>query len=124
MSVLTELGKDYRLALVTNGSPSLQNLKLEISPELPPYFEKIFISGDIGTGKPDPEIFHHVLQHLAIDPEEAVMVGDNLNTDIIGANRTGIDSVWLNRFDAENRTDIEPAYEIKSLTELKNILQP
>ncbi|GAA0314724.1 MULTISPECIES: HAD family hydrolase [Oceanobacillus] len=124
LSVLTELGKDYRLALVTNGSPSLQNLKLEISPELPPYFEKIFISGDIGTGKPDPEIFHHVLQHLAIDPEEAVMVGDNLNTDIIGANRTGIDSVWLNRFDAENRTDIEPAYEIKSLTELKNILQP
>lgn len=40
LTVLTELEKDYRLALVTNGSPSLQNLKLEISPELIPYFEK------------------------------------------------------------------------------------
>lgn len=51
------------------------------------------------------------------------MVGDNLNTDIIGANRTGIESVWLNRFDAENNSAVEPDFEIKSLKELKNILQ-
>lgn len=124
LNVLAELEKDYRLALVTNGSPSLQNLKLEISPELSPYFEKVFISGDIGTGKPDSEIFNYVLKALDIKAEEAVMVGDNLNTDIIGANRIGIDSVWLNRFDAENNSAIEPSYEIKSLKELKNILQP
>ncbi|WP_152655325.1 HAD family hydrolase [Oceanobacillus sp. CFH 90083] len=123
LSVLTELGKDYRLALVTNGSPSLQNLKLEISSELPPYFEKIFISGDVGIGKPTPEIFNYVLQELDIQAEEAIMVGDNLNTDIIGANQIGIDSVWLNRFDAENKSDIQPDYEIQSLRELKRILQ-
>ncbi|MCT1902208.1 HAD family hydrolase [Oceanobacillus sojae] len=123
LSVLAELGKDYRLALVTNGSPSLQNLKLEISPELSPYFEKIFISGDIGTGKPDQEIFNYVLKALDIKAEDAVMVGDNLHTDIIGANRTGIASVWLNRFDAENNSAVEPDYEIKSLKELKGILQ-
>ncbi len=123
LTVLTELEKDYRLALVTNGSPSLQNLKLEISPELIPYFEKIFISGDIGTGKPDPEIFNVVLKALDIKAEDAIMVGDNLNTDIIGANRTGIESVWLNRFDAENNSAVEPDFEIKSLKELKNILQ-
>ncbi|GGP07125.1 HAD family hydrolase [Oceanobacillus neutriphilus] len=121
--VLKELKKDYRLALVTNGAPSLQNLKLEISPELPPYFEKIFISGDIGIGKPDREIFDYVLKALNIKAEAAVMVGDNLHTDIIGANRTGIDSIWLNRFDAENKSNIKPDYEIKSLKELKSILQ-
>ncbi|WP_040978740.1 HAD family hydrolase [Oceanobacillus jeddahense] len=123
LSVLAELGKRYRLALLTNGAPSLQNLKLEISPELVPYFEKIFISGDIGTGKPDLEIFNYCLQTLNIRAEDAIMVGDNLNTDIIGANQTGIDSVWLNRFNAENKSTIEPSYEIKTLKELKHILQ-
>ncbi|WP_080873126.1 HAD family hydrolase [Oceanobacillus timonensis] len=122
IAVLAELKKNYRLALITNGSPSLQQLKLQISPELAPYFEEIFISGDIGTGKPDPEIFHYCLQKLEIHPEDAVMVGDNLHTDIIGANRTGIDSVWLNRFETEKDPAIEPRYEIKSLEELKDIL--
>ncbi|MFD1065918.1 HAD family hydrolase [Oceanobacillus locisalsi] len=123
IAVLAELKKKYRLALITNGSPSLQHLKLQISPELTPYFEKIFISGNIGTGKPDPQIFYDCLEKLGIDPGDAVMVGDNLHTDILGANRTGIDSVWLNRFDAERDPAVEPRYEIKSLEELKTILE-
>ncbi|GIO24479.1 HAD family hydrolase [Oceanobacillus sp. J11TS1] len=123
LHVLTQLQNDYRLALVTNGSPSLQHTKLELSPELAPYFENIFISGEVGIGKPDSEIFNYVLRTLHIKAEDAAMVGDNLNTDIVGANQVGMDSVWLNRFDAENKSSIEPSYEIKTLRELKDILQ-
>lgn len=123
LPTLEKLQKEYRIAMITNGSPSLQNTKLKLSPELTPYFEAIFISGDVGTGKPDPEIFHYVLEQLNILPEEAVMVGDNLNTDITGANQAGMDSVWLNRFAAKNKTAVHPTCEIKSLGELEPILR-
>ena len=78
-----ELKGKYKLLLLTNGSPDLQNTKLEITPELVPYFDQIVISGAFGKGKPDPSIFEHALSLLEIDKEEALMVGDNLMTDII-----------------------------------------
>ena len=60
--VLDKLKNDYQLVLMTNGSPSLQNTKLEITPEIAPYFEHIIISGGFGVGKPDRTIFDHALE--------------------------------------------------------------
>ncbi len=60
-AVLDRLKEDYRLLLLTNGSPDLQQTKLTITPELTPYFEQIVISGGFGKGKPDPTIFEHML---------------------------------------------------------------
>jgi len=51
---LDALKGKYKLLLLTNGSPDLQNTKLTITPELVPYFDQIVISGDFGRGKPDP----------------------------------------------------------------------
>ncbi|AXI10141.1 haloacid dehalogenase [Oceanobacillus zhaokaii] len=121
LTILEQLKGNYKLVLITNGSPSLQNLKLEITAELAPYFDEIIISGDFGRGKPDPTIFEHALAALSIDKDEAIMVGDNLHTDILGANRAGIQSVWLNRHNRK-REAIEPMYEISSLSELRSIL--
>ena len=94
---LTFLKVKYKLVLLTNGSPSLQQTKLEITPEIAPYFDHIIISGAFGKGKPDPSIFHHALAQCDVTAEEALMVGDNLMTDILGASRVGIPSVWINR---------------------------
>lgn len=55
--VLDALKGKYQLVLLTNGAPSLQNLKLKLTPEIPPYFDHIIISGDFGRGKPDPSLF-------------------------------------------------------------------
>ncbi|MFS0750683.1 HAD family hydrolase [Oceanobacillus sp. 1P07AA] len=123
IEVLEKLYTKLPLVLLTNGSPSLQNLKLELSPELVPYFEHIIISGGVGVGKPDTEIFDLALSRLELLSEDVLMVGDNLHTDIIGANRQGIPSVWLNRFDLKNDTDIQPVYEIKSLDELLKLVE-
>ncbi|MBW8349220.1 HAD family hydrolase [Bacillus sp. IITD106] len=120
--VLNKLKEHYRLLLLTNGSPDLQNTKLTITPELSPYFEHIVISGGFGKGKPDPTIFEHALSLMGLEKDEVLMVGDNLNTDILGANRTGIKSVWINRHDRE-RTDVVPTYEIQHLEELFPILE-
>ena len=108
--------------MLTNGSPDLQNTKLTITPELRPYFDHIIISGDFGRGKPDPSIFEHVLETAGVKASEAVMVGDNLMTDILGANRTGITSVWINR-EGQKATEVEPTYEINHLEELHDVIK-
>lgn len=119
--VLDELKKEYKLLLLTNGSPSLQNTKLEITPELVPYFEHIVISGDFGKGKPDPSIFEFALEKMGVTKDEAIMIGDNLMTDILGASRVGMKSVWINRHNKE-RNEVTPTYEITHLEELYAIL--
>ncbi|CAM3521885.1 HAD family hydrolase [Marinicrinis lubricantis] len=121
--ILKELKEQqYTLVLLTNGSPDLQGEKLEMVPELAPYFDFIMISGNFGKGKPAPELFEHVMQQVGVQPKEAIMVGDKLTTDIKGANSVGITSVWINR-DGKQRTDeIVPSYEIKHLSELHSIL--
>jgi putative hydrolase of the HAD superfamily len=120
--ILDALKENYQLLLLTNGSPDLQNTKLTITPELVPYFDQIVISGDFGRGKPDPSIFEHALSRMSIEKDEAIMVGDNLMTDILGANRAGIKSVWINRHNKE-RNEVIPTYEIQHLEELYTILE-
>lgn len=119
--VLDQLKGKYKLLLLTNGSPDLQNTKLDITPELVPYFDQIVISGAFGKGKPDPTIFEHALSLLEIEKSQALMVGDNLMTDILGAKRAGIKSVWINRHEKE-RNEVVPDYEISQLEELFTIL--
>lgn len=120
-AVLDRLKGKYALLLLTNGSPELQNTKLEITPELVPYFDKIVISGDFGRGKPDATIFEHALEVMNVSKDEAIMVGDNLMTDILGASRVGMKSVWINRHD-KKRNEVTPTYEITHLEELFAIL--
>ncbi|CEA03191.1 Putative HAD-hydrolase YfnB [Metalysinibacillus saudimassiliensis] len=120
--VLDELKGKYKLIMLTNGAPSLQNLKLRITPELVPYFDHIIISGDFGKGKPDVSIFEHVLEVADITADEAIMVGDNLNTDILGSSRLNMNNVWINR-EGATATTVKPVYEVSSLTELTALLK-
>ncbi len=119
--VLDQLKDTYKLLLLTNGSPELQNTKLDITPELVPYFNQIVISGAFGKGKPDAAIFEYALELMNVTKDEAIMVGDNLMTDILGASRAGMKSVWINRHD-KPRNEVVPTYEITHLEELFPIL--
>lgn len=120
--VLDELKGNYQLVLITNGSPSLQQTKLEITPELVPYFDYIIISGDFGVGKPETSIFEHALELCGVKKEEALMIGDNRMTDILGANRVGIPSVWINRKNELPIEEVTPTYEITNLEQLREII--
>ncbi len=120
--VLDQLKGNYKLLLLTNGSPDLQNTKLTITPELVPYFDEIVISGAFGRGKPDPSIFEHALSLVHIEKEKAIMVGDNLMTDILGAKQAGIKSVWINRH-GKTPNEVIPDYEIGHLSELLPLLE-
>jgi putative hydrolase of the HAD superfamily len=120
--VLDNLKGRYKLLLLTNGSPDLQQEKLDGVPELIPYFDHIMISGNYGFGKPDIRLFREALSLLDIEPQEGVMVGDKLTTDILGANTAGIHSVWINRRGLTADGGIKPRYEITSLRDLQAVI--
>lgn len=121
--VLDALKGRYQLVLLTNGAPSLQNLKLEMTPEIRPYFDHVIISGDFGKGKPDPSLFEYMMKKAGITADEGIMVGDNLNTDILGSSRVGMRNVWINRENKPKNADIVPTYEVTSLTEFLQLLE-
>ncbi|MEZ4677856.1 MAG: HAD-IA family hydrolase [Caldilineaceae bacterium] len=89
--------RGYPLALVADGPVgTFQNVLTHHG--LYHYFDSLAISGAVGVSKPDPRMFHHALAQLHIAPDlygRVVMVGNNLERDIKGANALGIISVWL-----------------------------
>ncbi|GGF89806.1 HAD family hydrolase [Paenibacillus abyssi] len=121
--VLDQLKGKYKLLLLTNGSPDLQNEKLAGVPEIAPYFDHIVISGQFGEGKPAASIFRHALERIGVEAGEAVMVGDKLTTDIIGSLGVGMTAVWINRHGMKHTDEIVPTHEITSLEELPGLLE-
>lgn len=122
-AVLESLYERYQLILLTNGAPSLQNLKLQKAPKLRHYFKKIIISGDFGQGKPAPELFDFALARAQADKATTVMVGDNLFTDILGANVSGIKSIWLNRHQTAENPAVTPDATVTTLTEAAELIE-
>ncbi|MCR8631899.1 MULTISPECIES: HAD family hydrolase [Paenibacillus] len=120
--VLNQLKGNYKLLLLTNGSPDLQKEKLAGVPELAPYFDHIIISGNFGEGKPAVSIFHHAIELLGISANEGVMIGDKLTTDILGSNRIGMPNMWINRHGLQRTNEIIPAHEIVNLREIQGII--
>lgn len=120
--VLDQLKDRYKLLLLTNGSPDLQREKLAMVPKLAPYFDHIVISGEFGEGKPAVSIFRHAAELLGIRPEEGIMVGDKLTTDIAGSHAFGMPNAWINRHHVELTGDIVPYSEIDDLRQLQKVI--
>ena len=74
----------------------------------------------MGVGKPEAAIFQHALDALGIAPGDAVMIGDNLEWDVGGAERVGIAGVWLDRggCDAPPSGPVSPRHVVRSLDEV------
>lgn len=117
-AVLEDLGRDHRLALVTNGAPDVQREKLA-GTTLGARFAAVVISGEVGAGKPDPAIFQAALDAIGVPSAEAVMVGDSLERDVAGARRAGLRSIWLDRTGRASPGSFAPDARIGSLRELR-----
>ena len=111
--------KGYRLHLITNGFEDVQHIKLTSS-GLTDYFEEVITSEHSGHLKPDPRMFAHALARTGATAPESLMIGDNLECDVLGAYNAGIDQVYFNP--AKRRHFAQTTYEIASLDELRNFL--
>jgi HAD superfamily hydrolase (TIGR01549 family) len=92
--ILSKLRPLYRLGIISNSLGRNTELDL-IRTKLREFFDVLIVSSEIGKRKPHPKIFEAGLEALGLKPEEAVMVGDNFEEDIIGAKKVGMKTVYL-----------------------------
>ncbi|WP_167619774.1 YjjG family noncanonical pyrimidine nucleotidase [Maribellus sediminis] len=100
--------KNYHLYIITNGFKEVQHKKLKSS-GLEHYFTKIFISEELRTPKPHPEIFEHALTSANAKKSRSLMIGDDWEVDILGALRFGINAVYFNPLCLPNDKSHNPA---------------
>ena len=121
---LCELSKHYKIGIIAN-----QNLGSEERLEklgLLKYIDLVIASAEEGVSKPDLRIFQIALDRANCKPEEALMVGDRIDNDIVPANKIGMKTIWIKQGFGkycEPKTEIEqPDYTVESLNELISIL--
>ena len=112
--------KGYRLHMCSNGFHEVQYRKLR-SCGLHNHFDTIVLSEDAGINKPSPLFFDYAIQKTGAQKETTLMIGDNFQTDILGAKRYGLDTAYFNRF--PDYPAAEPVtYELTQLRQLMEIL--
>ena len=113
--------KGYILSIISNGFVEVQYTKLRRSGLLP-YFSNVFLSEEVGYQKPDVRFFQTVLERLKARPTECLVIGDNLQTDIQGAENANINAM-LYCSDADSLSKVEFMGQIiANLIEIKSIL--
>lgn len=85
--------RGVNLALITNGESEGQNAKIDRF-QLRPYFDRTFVEGDVGFGKPDPRVYRLALETMQVSPKDVWMVGDNLEWDVGAPQELGIYGIW------------------------------
>lgn len=113
--------KGYELALLSNAGDDPDVQTLLDKHKLRHYFSHIRTSAAAGFRKPHAYLFEEALRILGLSPQQCVMVGDTLAADILGANKLGIYSVWINRRvnkETQSLINIHPKAVIQSLAEL------
>ena len=84
------------------------------------YLDLVVTSKEVGANKPEPPIFLAALERAGVGAPEAVYVGDQYQTDVLGAKGVGIKPVLIDRFDLES--DVDDCPRIHSLEELPGYL--
>ena len=122
---LSELSKHYKIGIIAN-----QNLGSEERLEkfgLLKYIDLVIASAEEGVAKPDLRIFQIALDRANCKPEEAVMVGDRIDNDIIPANKIGMTTVWIKHgfggYAELKEIEEHPDYTINNLNDLLNLLE-
>jgi 2-haloacid dehalogenase len=111
----------FRLALVTNGFAEVQRPRIRRS-GLHRYFEHIVISEEIGSNKPATAFFDHTFTLMGRpDPEEVMIIGDSLSSDIKGGLDYGIRTCWFNRDARPNDSSVIPHHTVHSLEHIPGL---
>ena len=119
VEILTYLAnKGYQLHLITNGFDETQHSKLKYA-GIGSFFGKVITSEGSHSLKPHKEIFEYALKSTGGVAETSIMIGDNIEVDIIGAKNAGIDQVYVNHI---NETpSVVPTFMVNSLKELEQV---
>lgn len=119
------LSEKMELYITTNGNAATANTRIRNSGLLP-FIKGYFVSETIGHAKPDPRYFEYVFSHIpGFQKERALVIGDSLATDIQGACRAGVDSLWYHPDGAQNPSAAAHfTYQAQSFEEILDLLAP
>lgn len=122
--LVQQLKGRVRQYAVTNGTKVAQQRKLRNS-GLDALLDGVFISEDIGAEKPDIAFFHPVWETIGpYAPNEVLIVGDSLTSDMQGGNNAGIRCCWYNPKGVPAPEHLKIDYNIRDLREILTILEP
>ena len=122
-AVKEELFGKYKLYLASNGTAVVQQGRMT-SADLYPYFAESFVSQELGFNKPSKEYFEAAFVRIpGFDPDECLMVGDSLTSDILGGKNAGLRTVWVNPHHKTAPEHLKPDYEIETLADLSALLE-
>jgi len=112
--------RGYGLHMCSNGFHEVQYKKLRAC-GLHDYFDTIVLSEDAGANKPSAQFFDYAMRQTKAEKKLTLMVGDNFQTDILGAKRYGLDVAYFNRY-PEYPAEEPVTYEVSRLSALMDIL--
>ncbi len=94
--ILAELHLRYVLALATNAADSEESeIRAALDRvDLNKLLGKVYCYRTIGHKKPSKEFFEYILADLGVGPSQAIMIGDDFDADVVGANNRGIRAIW------------------------------
>lgn len=118
IEVLEYLYPSYDLHIITNGFQEVQYVKLSNSNILK-YFKNVVTSEEVGNKKPSPNIFNYALRVAHANINNSIMIGDDLEADIIGARSLGMDQIYFNPKKYSYNQQV--TYDISCLSELMGI---
>ena len=108
----------YQIYVVSNGSVNVQKGRMHLA-GLDDFFDGVFFSEQIGAEKPSMEFFSYCIARIpGFDPNEAIIVGDSLTSDIKGGLNAGILTCWFNPKGKAAGAAIRPDFEISALQQL------
>ena len=127
VTVLEELHA-YHVGIITNGAHD-EHADSQLSKVrhlgLSERIRSLTISGEIGVRKPKVEIFQVACERAGVSPKEAMLVGDTIENDIVGANRAGMTSVFIDREShvlTPKTADEQPDHSISNLHDVLSCL--
>ena len=119
LSLLRSRG--YKLGLVSNVSSDWVVRQIMDRLSFTELFEVAVTSARIGMRKPNSKIFSAALRSLGVEAEEAVVVGDSLSQDILGAKRLGMKAIHVRR-DGDEAGDIKPNAVVTNIAAVPKVL--
>lgn len=114
IETLEYLKPKYKLHIITNGFEEVQHLKLKNS-MISEFFTTVTTSEEAGVKKPAIGIFHKAFEKSKASPCNSLMIGDNYEADILGAENAGMQSVFFDYYKSEQNIQVPAVQKLKEL---------
>ena len=123
--LLQRLSQKYKIGIIANQDFGTEQRLTDFN--VHQYINLVIASAEEGVAKPDLRIFQIALARADCKPEEAIMVGDRIDNDIIPANKIGMTTVWIKHgfggYAELKEIEEHPDYTINNLNDLLNLLE-